>query len=371
MRVLEVIPDFGLAGAERMVQTLSTGLHDAGVEVKALSLYRRPSVITAELATRGVEVAFLDKHAGVDLGTCRDLRQFIQEYKPDVVHSHRYSGLYAGLACIGLRTVRHVHTIHNVADYEMPPTHRSVMRVLYRLGLSIPVAISPEVCRSTESLYSLVSGRTRVVFNGIDSPMVHTPRERDSTRSVFRFLTVGRFATQKNHELLIRSFRRVREVVPRVELLLVGDGEKRRSIEDLVSALGLGRSVLFTGAVSEVSRYYADADCFVLSSTYEGLPLALLEAMSAGLPCISTNVGGVPDVVANGANGILCEGTEEALSSAMIAVATDGDLCSRLSAGALRRSVDFTSSAMVSDYTKVFEWACRLPKWGLPDAYHS
>ena len=102
---------------------------------------------------------------------------------------------------------------------------------------------------------------------------------------------VGKIITQKNHKFLVQCFYRVHEKVSDSKLLLIGDGELREEIEQLVSAFGLTDSVIFTGMVNASEKYLSAMDCFVFPSIWEGLPLSVLEAQANGLPCIlSDNV---------------------------------------------------------------------------------
>jgi glycosyltransferase involved in cell wall biosynthesis len=116
---------------------------------------------------------------------------------------------------------------------------------------------------------------------------------------------VGTIYNVKNYSFLVDCFAEVAKDIENISLTIVGDGVLRGEIDEQVKKSGIADKVRITGVVSDVENYLADADVYVASSIFEGLPISMLEAMSAGLPIISTNVGGVPDIIKHGENGIL------------------------------------------------------------------
>ena len=131
----------------------------------------------------------------------------------------------------------------------------------------------------------------------------------------------GRLNKQKNHPLLIKAFKQVHDKYPFYELVIFGEGPEREKDEALIRKLGLESVVLLPGAVSNVPEKLSKAVLYVLSSDFEGMPNALMEAMAVGLPCISTDCpcGGPRDLIRNGENGVLVPvGNEKALTEAML-----------------------------------------------------
>ncbi|MBR2741312.1 glycosyltransferase [Candidatus Saccharibacteria bacterium] len=126
-------------------------------------------------------------------------------------------------------------------------------------------------------------------------------------------VAVGRLHPQKNYELLIKSFGLIKDKYPSVKLKIYGGGEQKKDLENMIKRLSLGNQVLLMGESDNVINEIKDARLFVISSDYEGMPNALLEAMSIGLPCISTDwaPGGVSDIIKNGKNGIIVPAKNE------------------------------------------------------------
>jgi glycosyltransferase involved in cell wall biosynthesis len=187
--------------------------------------------------------------------------------------------------------------------------------------------------------------------NGIDTRRFWRPDCRISWRQRNGFsdqdlliVSVARLDRQKNPAALVRAIK----AIPEAQLVLVGQGDLRSELE------GLPR-VHLLGVRDDIPEILAASDIFALSSDWEGLPLALIEAMAAGLPVVATAVGCVPEVVEDGVSGLLIgRGNQAELVAALISLAHDSGLRSSLGKAARRRSEVFSLQAMVSAYEQLF-----------------
>jgi glycosyltransferase involved in cell wall biosynthesis len=172
----------------------------------------------------------------------------------------------------------------------------------------------------------------------------------------FVFCCVARLRTVKNHNALIRAFAGIGTQAG-ARLLVAGDGELRNELEALAQQLGVASQVQFLGERDDVAQILAASDAFVLSSHSEGIPLSVLEAMAAGLPVIATSVGGLPEVVRNGIEGLLVPtGNIEALESAMGQLAGDSAARRAMSRAAAERiSQKFDAQVMVGSYLSIYK----------------
>ncbi|MDO4869835.1 MAG: glycosyltransferase [Bacillota bacterium] len=171
-----------------------------------------------------------------------------------------------------------------------------------------------------------------------------------------KIVTVGRLHEQKNQAMLIRAFAGFLKDHPGYELSLYGDGELREDLEKLARDLEIAGSVVFHGTVKDIPAHIKDARMFVLSSDYEGLSNALLEAMMMGLPCISTACEGSTDVIQSGENGILIPvGDEDALECAMRRLADDDAFRKQLAAAGKRTGEAFSSENVIAQWEKMIE----------------
>ncbi len=176
-----------------------------------------------------------------------------------------------------------------------------------------------------------------VIPNGIDlaryEPAVPRPVRRVVT-------TVANLRGEKGHDVLVRAAAIVRDRVPGVIFQLVGDGPMHETLATDVQSLNLGTVVRFLGHREDVPALLRESDAFVLPSRTEAFPNGLLEAMAAGLPAVATRVGGIPELVDDGRNGLLVPaGDHEALAAAVIRVLTDDGVATRLAHEA-RRTVE-------------------------------
>jgi glycosyltransferase involved in cell wall biosynthesis len=361
MRVIQIIPDLGVGGAERMVAQLSIELADQGAEVKVISLYnRRETMNEAMLDAQGVDVSYLSKKAGLDFTMFSKLRRELRKWQPDIIHTHRYVLRYL-LPHLFMSGHRWIHTVHNVADREVGRTGRAIHRVAFAAGV-IPVAISEEVARSTRTLYGLQ--HIPLIPNGIDLfPFVNPNGTRSSWRQKegipndrILFIALGRLTPQKNHALLLESFSRLANLLPKADLLIAGEGELRFKLERIIDEKGLNGRVALLGVRNDVAEILLASDIFVMSSDWEGNPLSVMEALSAGLPAISTAVGGVPELIVSGKTGLLVpSGDPEALSDAMLMIGSNERLISEMGHAARLASSTFSVKKMAERYLNLYE----------------
>ena len=362
IKVIELLPSLGSGGAERLALDIARRLDQARFDPLVVSLYppESRSAIYRDFETdTGVRVRYLNKKPGFDPGIIRALDALFREEKPQVVHTHLYAGIYA----LYPETRRHipgrVHTVHNLAEKELPPLHQKIMAYAYRRGKVTPVAISPLIRESIERRYPRLPGTVPVIVNGVDTARFVPPADRRPHRP-FRFIFVARFSPQKNHTLLLDAFALAKKRNPALSLCLVGEGELRDALQRQAETRGVSASVAFAGSVKNVEEYLRRSDGFVMSSDYEGLPLSVIEAMATGLPVVSTRAGGVADLVEDGVEGFLSSpGDAQGLAQGMLRLAGDPEAWQAMSRAARERSRRFGVDAMVRKYERLFEQSAR------------
>lgn len=162
-----------------------------------------------------------------------------------------------------------------------------------------------------------------VIPNAINPDFIK-PAYNGKRRKVI--VTSGRLTSQKNHALLIQAFAKIKPLFPDYRIVIYGEGEKRKELEDIARSLRIGDAVEMPGYSTNIAESIYDASLFVLSSDFEGMPNALMEAMALGLPCISTDCdgGGARFLIQNGTNGLLIpKGDINVLSEAMNRMLSD------------------------------------------------
>jgi glycosyltransferase involved in cell wall biosynthesis len=204
-----------------------------------------------------------------------------------------------------------------------------------------------------------------VVPNGIEVEHFAgntAPTIREGAR---RLLCVARLVEQKGQDILLRALPAVRAAAGPIVLTLLGDGPERARLQSLAASLGIAEAVRFGGVVPDVAPYLAEATVFVLPSRYEGMPLALLEAMAAGVPVVASAVPGNRDVVQDGTDGILVPpGDPDALARGLVKILTNREMAARLAVAArvsvaARYSVESMAERTLGVYRSVLGVAAR------------
>lgn len=353
MKVIQIMPEFGLAGAETMCENLSYELMKRGENVIVISLYTYHSAITERLEQNGIKVLYLNKKAGLDLSMIRKLIKIFKSEKPDVIHTHRYVMQYAIPAAIITGVKHRIHTVHNVAKKENTKVARQLNYLFYKFAHVIPVALSPEIQRTIEIEYKLSIDKIPVVYNGIDL-LKCIQKDNYGFSDKIKILHIGRFSEQKNHEGLIDAFERVHKDYPNTVLQLIGEGEKKDEIIKKIKDMKLSDCVEILGMQSTVYTFLNKADIFVLPSNYEGIPMTLIEAMATGLPIVATNVGGVPDMLNNQEDAFVVTNACDSIVDAIEQLIRDATLREKFGRNAISKSNRFSSITMAEEYFDIY-----------------
>lgn len=352
MKILEIMPDFNLAGAEIMVENLCYELKKQH-EVTVVSMYHCETAITERLKSNGIDLVFLDKKNGFDWTATQRLKKVIRDFAPDVIHTHRYMLMYAVLAG-GINKQRKIfHTVHNVAEKEVPLKLQYFQKYLFKRKRVVPVAISPRIRESIEKRYGLIEDDIPMIYNGINVKRF-LPKSDYAQHDVFTCLHIGRFSEQKNHVEMILALKKLIDEGEKIRFVFVGEGDLLEDIEKKTNELHLMDYVIFAGTTGDVSPWFEKCDLFMLPSKWEGMPMTLIEAMSAAMPIIAANVGGVPDMLRNGKSAILIEPNADDLINKILELKKDEKLRRRIGREAFKESTKFTSEHMGEEYSEIF-----------------
>lgn len=354
MKILQVIPYFCFGGAETMCENLTYALTKMGHQVTVVSLYNEQTPISRRMEEAGIRILYLDKKLGLDLSMIPKLIKIMKQERPDAVHTHLDVIKYAVAAAklCGIR--RCVHTVHNVAHKEAEGRLQKIINTVYfKLGWSVPVALSPEVRKTIVSFYGLPEEDVPMIYNGVDLSKC-LPKTDYSLSEPAVLLHIGRFNHQKNHKGLLEAFSRVLETIPNCCLHLLGDGELRQETEDYAEELGIREKVMFHGSQSDVYPYLQQADVFLLPSNFEGMPMTIIEAMGTGLPIVASKVGGVPDMLDDQVSGRLVSRDPSEVAGVVCELLDHEDFRISLGSHALQRSRQFDADYMARRYYEIY-----------------
>lgn len=339
-RVLHIIQALDTGGAERVVAEYALA-HDRSRYSPEVCCVFEGGHLVRSLEDAGVPVHVLKRGRRLDPRAFMRLTRLIVRRRFDVVHNHNFSALAIGVPAAILGGVGVlVRTEHNVAR-----SRHGGRRLLSRLAArreDAQIAVSDAVRESHIAAGRVPATRFVTVRNGIDGSRLAVSGDRASLRwelgwddDSFVCLSVGSLTLQKDFGNLLAAASIVVREHPNARFAVVGDGPEEARLRARCSELGLDGRVTFMKRRTDVPDLLRAADAFVLSSAWEGLPITVLEAMAAGVPCVATRAGGVDEVLEDGVSGLVVEaGDPGALAGAIARVATDAALRERLAARA-------------------------------------
>jgi glycosyltransferase involved in cell wall biosynthesis len=345
IRVMRIIARLNIGGPAIHVSLLTAGLNDIAFQSKLITgmigagegdmsdLARELGIDLIVIPWLGREISLLD-----DLRALLALVRLIRQERPHIVHTHTAKAGFLGrMAAFLCRVPVIVHTFHgHVFRGYFSPLKTRLFIWLERLAAclsSVILTVSDGLRDELIAFRIAPPDRIRVIPLGL--PLADLT-SLEGLRGTFRHQLgcstgsplvgiIGRLVPVKNHELFLAAARLVLQAMPQVRFVIVGDGERRAELEALVTQMGLSDAVYFTGWRRDLPLIYADLDVVVISSHNEGTPVSLIEAMAAGVPVVSTAVGGVPDVLRGGELGALTPpGDAEAMSVAILEALRNG-----------------------------------------------
>jgi len=362
-RVLILTVGFGVGGAEQLILMTAPRLRDAGFEITVAALKGR-GPIARELEAAGVRCVALDGRGRGDFLVVGRLLRFLRAEPVEILHAHLFPANLAARLAGRAAGVPIVITAHHDTDVWNRPSHR--LMELLTAGMSDrTVACSEAVRRYVLERYGLPEAKVVTLRNAIVVPaLVDDPVVRARQRAGFGAApadlligTLGRLEEpKKGLSFFLRAASLVARQRPQARFVLVGGGPARKRLEALAQAAGLTGSTVFAGERRDVAALLPAFDVFVQPSLWEGFGLTLLEAMAAARPVIASRVGGVPEIVRDGRDGLLVPpGDTEALAGAILRVLGDPDLAARLGrAGRERVETSFAIDDLVRDTVALY-----------------
>lgn len=353
MRILQVIPALVLAGAQTMCENLIMELKkDENNKIEVISFFDVHSEITERLEKNNVKIHYLNKKKGLDLSIIFKLRKVIDEFKPDIIHTHIYVLEYV-IPCLRIckkKDIKVIHTVHNIADKEVPKRLQRIQRIWFKRGIAKPIAISELIQESISTIYQIEKSDIPIIYNGIDLSKCIIKENYEVGNNI---LHIGRFSEQKNHRELIEIFSECLKENKILKLYLVGEGELKSQIEKIVKKLKIEKNIEFLGSLPECYEIMNKADIFVLPSKWEGVPMTIIEAMGTGLPVIASNVGGVSNMINHEKDGFIANNAKD-FEKYISTLCKDKVLRERIGKQAIEKSKKFSSKEMAKKYIKIY-----------------
>ena len=319
------------------------------------------------LQEQGFKVVSLKRQPGIDWRCSLRLSRLIKQERVDAIHAHQYTPFFYSMTArlFGGR-VPVLFTEHGRFHPDYPRRKRMIFNRFFLRQKDRCIGVGNAVRHALIQNEGIPESRVGVIYNGIDmSPYQNGQRGADRAQvradlglneNEFVVAQVARLDYLKDHLTAVRVIERVARECDRVRLLLVGDGPEREAIEAEIQKRGVSSQVRLLGLRSDVSRILAASDAFLLTSISEGIPLTIIEAMCAGLPVVSTRVGGIPEIVENEVTALLAAaGDDEGLARQLLRMSADPHRCKEMGQnGKLHAFSHFSEDRMHSEYAALY-----------------
>ena len=305
MKILFCIGSMSKGGAERVISNLTNHLADkndvyiVATKIKNIAYTLNKNIRIMTLENReDKKQNFIIKN----FKRIKALNKYIEEIRPDIIISFLPEPSYRILLLkILKRKLKVIVSVRNDPKIEYKTRlNKFVMKILYPLANGFVF----QTQEAKEYFSKKIQNKSTIIPNPINKEFIVTPYDGKRDKTI---VTVGRLEEQKNHKLLIEAFSNIEKDYPEYKLLIYGSGSKEEELKQYVKGIGLIDKVEFKGNVNNVKEEIYKSGMFILSSNYEGMPNALIEAMALGLPVISTDCpcGGPRFLIENSKNGIL------------------------------------------------------------------
>jgi glycosyltransferase involved in cell wall biosynthesis len=361
MRIAHLVPNLNFGGLQEVARGLVLGLKQRGHDVFVITWSGPSNHPEAEqaLIKAGIPIEHLRWSPHTRLTSFRHLRRCLKAGNFDIFHVHNPFNyyLYGAVAARLVGVPKVVETLQATAMFDpgrLGKWDKSLFWVAAVLSDRV-VSCCAEVEAVLRRRFPLPARKLAVVDNGIDlSRFLAVPPRASRPEVVFG--TVGRMTPVKNHRVLVEAFALARRKYSHIRLHLLGGGPLQPELQERVRELDLSHSVQFLGYSDNVPGFLAGLDVYVLCSNSEGLPLSLMEAIAAGLPVVSTEVGGAPGIVRRTDSGWLCPpNNPQALMAAMELAICYPERIERGERARRFAAESYSMALMTSHYEKLYE----------------
>jgi len=332
IKIMEFVFGLGIGGMERGVVKSILGLDRSKFTPIVCCLGKRMTQADI-LEKNGIKVYFFNRDENTrNYSLIFKIALLLRKERITLIHTHNRCGyLYGVPAAIIANTQVVVHSEHGCSL----PESKSLMFLRWALSWKIKKIVTRSQLLAKEIIryWRINPNKLQPIASGIDASGFEREFDKNAIRQKFGVSKennlvgiVARFDPIKDHQTLIRAMAIVGKSIPNAKLVLVGDGSLRQSLQDLTVELGIKDNVIFLGEQEDIAPILAMLDLFVLTSRKEGTSTAIMEAMTMELPIIATRVGGTPELINDGENGILIPARDpESLSKAIIEIVTNKD----------------------------------------------
>lgn len=358
LRIVHIASDDGWGGGESSLWNLiSAQTHLKEIHPCLVTL--NDGRLTKLARESGIEIRLVQESGRTFLDLAKKVRQALGELSPAIIHTHRYKEMFLAITLAPYHKARVLLTIHG---YEPPNNELTAVKVsirdfvlffLSKLVRARFVAVSKDLRQK----YRLSSSKCQIIPNGIPICEDEVSRGEKRDHAIYPVIGwVGRMIPIKGLHVLLEAIAIMSKGQVQPLLLLVGDGPERLKLESKAKELGISQRVQFIGAVKSPREFLKTMDIFAFPSLHEGVPLAMLEALEAGVPVVASAVGGIPEVIGvDGVAVLMNSHSPDDWAATMSELLKNSkrmaDLATR---GRLHVKKHFSVEHMVESYSKVY-----------------
>lgn len=348
-KILLLINQLGIGGAENMVYNLAKELTAMNEEASIVCCGSKLNNALEAKAESVCKVTYLNLTGRVTLQSYSTVLKEIKRQSPDVIHAHMGGVVFAAPLSLLLK-IPLVITAHTRPDVAFSKKIVPVLKFCMRFTNCKMVAVSKENFTLLKQYFGGSEGKYTYVNNGIDLSRFYKKKHE-----AFTFINVARQDENKNQIAILKAFAELYQENKEIKLYLVGDGPCHNMLKQEICKRDLDKVVNMPGSVSNVEDYYAQADVYVQASHREALPLTALEAMAAGLPIISTNVGGMKDIVKD--NGILISDNDDTALLCAMKKFLQCEVSERERLGTISSQIvrEYSAAEMAKKYMEIYK----------------
>ena len=356
IKVLEVISSLEpTGGGETFAVNLSRELSEL-VELKVVILYKNnKSFFINRLKEKNIDFEILDKRKHFDRNNFKQLGKIINCFEPNVIHTENNALIPVFFALKSFESRKKPYVFHTMHLEPKDECSNSLVRLLYKHILQkkqfVPVAISEKLATVSSNYYKIK--KVPYINNGVDLEPFSSKKSIIDRQ--YDIVVVGRFSKQKNHKFLLNVFSKLQTIHHDIRIVLVGGGELFDETKDLAKTLGLSNNIEFTGILDSPAAFVNNSKIILLGSLFEANPLSLLEGMSSGCIVVSSNVGGIQDIIKEGKNGFLLPINDElAFTTTIDNILKNVDKFSSMSESNVIYSKNFSMKECANKYLSLF-----------------
>ncbi len=360
--VVHLIGSLSAGGAERGLYYLAPFLAKSKFRYAIVCLLRKGEFAPSVEAV-GVPVLEMCYRKRYTIQTVMKLAKFLRENRVKILHAHLYHNAFIGRLSAWLAgtpiIIVHEHGMHSWKKWY----HRLFERIaLIRTDLRL--AVSKQIAEDRMERERTPPSKIRIVPCAVDSSefeiaatMRMAKRQELGLENSIVVGSIGRLIRIKGADLLIEVASVVKQIDKRIKFLIVGSGLLEQDMRSQIVTRDLSDTVFMLGRRTDVPELFAAIDIYLIPSRGEGAPVTLFEAMAAGKPVIATRVGGIPDIIEDGENGILVPPEDSnAMANAILRLANDDDLRDKLGKNARKKFAEsYSSEAILSKIEALYD----------------